>query len=389
MIDRIIIFVLDSFGIGALPDSYKYGDNHANTLGHIVEACKGIDLPNLINIGLGNIEGIQGVKKVIKPSGAYGKAKEFSNGKDTTIGHWEIAGLYIKEGFKTYPNGFPDRIIHLFEERIGRKTLGNIAASGTEIIKQLGEKHMQTGYPIVYTSADSVFQIAAHEKIIPLDELYSICKIARELLVNEFQVARVIARPFIGTPENFERTANRRDYSIKPFGKTILDSAKDKGLDVIAIGKIEDIFNGQGITKAIHTKDNEEGIDRTIEFLEKDSKGIIFTNLVDFDAKYGHRRNAEGYKKALESFDRRVPEILKYLKESDVIIFTADHGNDPTYMGTDHTREYIPILVYGHKIKSGVNLGIRSSFADIGATVAELLNIEMPPNGLSFKNLIL
>ncbi|WZL74918.1 phosphopentomutase [Clostridiaceae bacterium 35-E11] len=389
MIHRINIFVLDSFGIGALPDAHQYGDENVNTLGNISRHCKGIHLPNLVKLGLGNIDEIEGIEKIDAPIGVYGKAKEISKGKDTTTGHWEIAGLYIEEPFKTYPQGFPKFIIEAFEKKIGRKTLGNIVASGTEIIERLGKEHMETGYPIIYTSADSVFQIAAHEEIIPLEELYEICKIARELLRGDVQVARVIARPFVGTPGKFVRTSNRRDYSVSPFEATILEAAKDKGLDVIAVGKIEDIFNGKGITEAVHTEDNMDGVDKTIEFLKKDNKGIIFTNLVDFDAKYGHRRDPKGYKKALEDLDKRVPEILENLKEDDMIIFTADHGNDPTYTGTDHTREYIPILIYGHQVKKQVNIGTRDSFADIGATVADILDIKMPRYGESFKSLIL
>lgn len=389
MIQRINIFVLDSFGIGALPDAHQYGDINANTLGNISKSCNGIYLPNLVKLGLGNIDGIQGIDKIDRPIGSYGRAKEISKGKDTTTGHWEIAGLYIEEPFQTYPQGFPKSIMDRFEKKIGRKTLGNIAASGTEIIERLGKEHMETGYPIIYTSADSVFQIAAHEEVIPLKELYEICKVARELLMGDVQVARVIARPFVGVSGKFVRTSNRKDYSVTPFEPTILDAAKEKGLDVIAVGKIEDIFNGRGITEAVHTKDNMDGVDKTIEFFKKENRGIIFTNLVDFDAKYGHRRDPKGYKNALEDLDKRIPEILDHLKENDMIIFTADHGNDPTYTGTDHTREYVPILIYGHQVKPKVNIGTRDTFADIGATVADILNIKMPRYGESFKTLIL
>ncbi|AOT68132.1 phosphopentomutase [Geosporobacter ferrireducens] len=389
MINRVNIFVLDSVGIGELPDSPAFGDKGVDTFGNIVKACGGIQIPNLLKLGFGNIEGVKGVDAIAAPLGAYGRAAEKSNGKDTTTGHWEIAGLHIEQPFQTYPEGFPKFIMDAFEEKIGRKTLGNIPASGTEIIEQLGPEHMKTGSPIIYTSADSVFQIAAHEEIIPIDELYQICEIAREMLMGEIQVARVIARPFIGSPGNFERTSNRRDYSVSPFEPTLLDIAKNNGLDVIAVGKIEDIFNGQGITEAVHTKDNMDGIDQTIEYLKRDSKGIIFTNLVDFDAKYGHRRDPQGYRQALEAFDLRLPELLERLKEDDIIILTADHGNDPTYKGTDHTREYIPILVYGKKVKQNVNIGTRTSFADIAATVADLLSIEKPAIGTSFKELII
>lgn len=389
MINRVTILVMDSVGIGELPDSEKFGDVGVNTLGNISKEMGGINLPNLVNLGLGNIDKIEGVKKSLKPIGSFGKSKETSNGKDTTTGHWEIAGLYIEEPFKTYPNGFPEHIISKFEERTGRKVLCNKPASGTEIIEILGKEHMETGNPIVYTSADSVFQIAAHEDVIPLDELYEMCRIAREILMGEDQVARVIARPFIGKPGSFTRTPNRRDYSLDPFGKTVLDKAIEGGYEVIAVGKIVDIFNGKGISKDVHTKSNMDGVDKTIEFLKKDSKGIIFTNLVDFDAKFGHRRNVKGYKEALEELDSRIPEILESLKDDDMLIVTADHGNDPTYKGTDHTREYIPILVYGKNIKAGVNLGTRETFADIAATISDILNIEKPQYGKSFKDLII
>ncbi|RKD27859.1 phosphopentomutase [Caminicella sporogenes DSM 14501] len=389
MINRVIILVMDSVGIGALPDSEKFGDIGVNTLGNIAKKTGGIDLPNLVSLGLGNIDGIEGIKGISNPIGCYGKSMEISNGKDTTTGHWEIAGLYIKEPFKTYPNGFPKEVIEKFEKLTGRKVLGNKPASGTVIIEELGREHIKTGNPIVYTSADSVFQIAAHEEVIPLNELYKMCEIAREILRGEHQVARVIARPFVGKPGSFERTSNRKDYSLDPFGKTILDIVSENGYDVMAVGKIEDIFNGRGITKSIHTKDNMDGVDKTIEFLKTDNKGIIFTNLVDFDSKYGHRRNVEGYKKALEELDARIPELLESLKEDDMLIITADHGNDPTYKGTDHTREYIPILVYGDKIKSGVNIGTRKTFADIAATIADIFDVQKTQVGTSFKELIL
>ncbi|MDF2546439.1 MAG: phosphopentomutase [Anaerosolibacter sp.] len=388
MINRVTIVVLDSLGIGALPDSPEYGDYNVDTLGNISKVCQGIHLPNLIRLGLGNIEGIKGVESIQEPIGCFGKANEVSKGKDTITGHWEMTGLYITEPFQTYPDGFPLEIIRCFEEKIGKKSLGNKAASGTEIIEALGQEHIETGCPIVYTSADSVFQIAAHEEIVPLDELYKMCEIARNLLVGEHQVARVIARPFAGQPGSFERTANRRDYSISPNGTTILDILANHNMEVYAIGKIEDIFNGQGITKAIHTKDNMEGVDETIKALRENSKGIIFTNLVDFDAKYGHRRNPQGYKIALEEFDKRVPELIEALHEDDIIIFTADHGNDPTYSGTDHTREYIPIVIYGQAVKKSINIGTRDSFADIAATIADIFQVKGLQYGISFKDLI-
>ncbi|SCY98982.1 phosphopentomutase [Alkaliphilus peptidifermentans] len=389
MINRVVLFIMDSVGIGALPDSENFGDVGVNTLGNIATATGGLNLPNLQKIGLGNIDGIMGIDPIANPLGAFGKAMEISNGKDTTIGHWELVGLHVKKPLRTYPDGFPKDIMDAFEAKIGRKTLGNKAASGTVILDELGKEHMETGFPIVYTSADSVFQIAAHEEIIPLDELYKMCQIARDLMMGDHAVARIIARPFVGQPDSFSRTSNRRDYSLDPFGETLLDIAKNKGLDVVGIGKIEDIFNGKGITEAVHTKDNMDGIDQTINFLNSDNKGIIFTNLVDFDAKYGHRRDPQGYRMALEEMDSRIPEILNCMKSGDIIIFTADHGNDPTYKGSDHTREYIPIVIYGSSIKSNTNLGIRKSFADIAKTISDLLEIPDTGNGDSFKNLII
>ncbi len=389
MINRVLLFVLDSVGIGALPDAADFGDVGANTLGSMARAEGTFKIDNLLSLGLGNIEGVEDLPAVDEPKGAYGRSMEVSNGKDTTTGHWEIAGLRIDEAFKTYPEGFPPRVIDAFEEKTGRKALCNKPASGTEIIEELGEQHMETGDVIVYTSADSVFQIAAHEEVVPLEELYRMCEIAREILRGKDAVARVIARPFIGEPGSFERTSNRRDYSLSPFGPTVLDHAKEAGYAVQAVGKIVDIFNGQGITEDVHTKSNMDGIDKTLAYLATDSKGIIFTNLVDFDAKYGHRRNIEGYKQALEETDVRIPEILSTMRADDIVIFTADHGNDPGFKGTDHTREYVPILVYGHQVKAGVNLGTRKTFADIAATVADILNIKGTGNGTSFKSEIL
>lgn len=389
MVNRVIIFVLDSVGIGALPDAEKFGDYNVNTLGSIAKATTDFKIPNLVKMGLGHIEGIDYIEKTDSPTAAFGRAAEVSNGKDTSTGHWEIAGLYIEEAFKTYADGFPPHIMDAFEAKIGRKTLCNKPYSGTELLVDYGKEHMETGSPIVYTSADSVFQIACHEDVIPLEELYKMCEIARELLMGEDQVARVIARPFVGEVGNFQRTSNRRDYSINPFRNTVLDHAKNAGLDVQAVGKIVDIFNGVGITEDVHTTDNMDGVDKTLEYLKTDSKGIIFTNLVDFDSKFGHRRDIAGYQHAIEEMDARIPELLEALKEDDLIIFTADHGNDPGYKGSDHTREYIPLLVYGKSVKAGVELGTRKTFADIAATVADLLNIEKPEIGESFKSLVL
>lgn len=389
MANRIILFIIDSLGIGALPDAEKFGDIGANTLGNIAISQGGIDLPNLRDIGLGNIDNIVGVKAVKSPTGAFGRAIEFSNGKDTITGHWELTGLHLTKPFKTFPNGFPKDVIDELESKIGRKVLGNKPASGTVILDELGEEHMKTGCPIVYTSADSVLQIAAHEDIIPLDELYLMCKVAREIMMGDNMVGRIIARPFIGSPGKFIRTSNRRDYSLNPFGQTVLDIVKQEGLDVIAIGKIGDIFNGRGITHSVRTKDNMDGIDKTIEYIRKNNEGIIFTNLVEFDSLYGHRRDPEGYKGALEEMDRRIPEILGAMKDGDIIIFTADHGNDPTFKGTDHTREYIPIVIYGKRVKGNVNIGTRKSFADIAATISDIFEIPSTGKGESFMELII
>lgn len=388
MDNRVILIVMDSIGIGELPDSEKFGDKGVNTLGNIAKNTN-INIPNLINLGIGNIDGLEDIKETECPMGAFGKSGELSQGKDTTTGHWEMVGLLVDKPFKTFPDGFPREIIEEFERKTGRKVIGNKPASGTAILDELAQEHIETGNIIVYTSADSVFQIAAHEEIVSLEELYNMCKIARELLMGDNAVARVIARPFIGTIGNFTRTSNRRDFSLNPFEDTILDNIKGAGLDMIAVGKIEDIFNGKGITEAIHTKDNMDGVDETIKYIKKDNNGLIFTNLVDFDSKYGHRRDVEGYKKAIEEFDSRIPEIIDSMKENDILILTADHGNDPTYIGTDHTREYVPILVYGKNVKNGINIGVRKTFSDIGATVADLLNVKMPKHGESFKNSIL
>lgn len=383
---RVIWMIIDSVGIGALPDSEKFGDVNVNTLGNIVKNYKDIKLPNMLKLGLGNIDGIDSLEGVKSPIGAFGRASEVSKGKDTTTGHWEMTGVLVETPFKTYENGFPKEIIDEFERKTNRKVIGNKPASGTAILDELGEQQMKTGEVIVYTSADSVFQIAAHEEIIPLDELYKMCEIAREIMMGDNAVARIIARPFVGQPGSFERTSNRRDYSLSPFEDTVLDNIKNSNLDVIGVGKIEDIFNKQGITEAIHTKDNMDGVDQTINYMKKENNGLIFTNLVDFDSKYGHRRDVKGYKEALEEFDARIPEILENMEDDDILIINSDHGNDPTYKGTDHTREYIPMLICGKNVKSGLNLGTRSSFADIGATVADLLNVKMPKHGNSFKN---
>ncbi|CDM68593.1 Phosphopentomutase [Clostridium bornimense] len=386
MTNRVILIVLDSVGIGELPDANKYNDVGSNTIGNISSRCNGINLANLSKLGIGNIQGIKGLEKVSSPMGAFGKCAEASNGKDTITGHWEIGGVILEKPLKTYPNGFPERIIKNFENKIGRKIIGNKVASGTEILEELGEEHIKTGYPIVYTSADSVFQIAAHEDVISVDELYRFCEIARNMLIGDDTVGRVIARPFIGEAGHFKRTAKRHDYALEPFSKTFLEYIKDSGMEVDAVGKINDIYCGKGITSSIHTKNNEDGINKTIELMKKESKGLIFTNLVDFDMLYGHRNDVEGYKSALEYFDMRLPEIMENINDDDVLIITADHGCDPTTESTDHSREYIPLIVYGKDINENVDLGIRDCFCDIGKTILDLLNIDNNLNGVSFKD---
>lgn len=384
--NRVIIIVLDSVGIGEMPDAELYGDKGSNTLGNIGKSIGGLRLPNMEKLGLGNIGDIYGIKKIDNPIGNYGKCAELSKGKDTVTGHWEISGVVLEKPLKTFPNGFPTEIIEEFQDSIGRKIIGNKVASGTEIIKELGEEHVKTGYPIVYTSADSVFQIAAHEEVIPLENLYDMCKKARKMLTGENTVGRIIARPFIGEKGNYTRTPNRRDFALDPFNKTILEYLKEDNLNVMAVGKIEDIFNGKGVTEAVHIKNNSEGVDRTIDYMKEDKEGLIFTNLVDFDMLYGHRNDIEGYAKALVEFDKKLPEIINTMKNDDILIITADHGCDPTTASTDHSREYIPLLVYGKPIKSGVNLGIRSCFCDIGKTVLDILQIKNNLYGESFKD---
>lgn len=387
---RIHLIVLDSVGIGEAPDAELFGDVGANTLGHIAEKMNGLNMPNIEKLGLANIEEIKGIKKVDMPQAYYTKMEEASNGKDTMTGHWELMGLITKQPFNVFPNGFPDALITQLEQASGRSIIGNVPSSGTEILDQLGEKHMQTGSLIVYTSADSVLQIAAHEDIVPIDELYDICEIARKFTMKEeFKVGRVIARPFIGTPGHFIRTANRHDYALKPSGRTVMNELKDNQLDVIAIGKIHDIYDGEGITKSIRTISNMDGMDKLIETLDEGFTGLSFTNLVDFDALFGHRRDPVGYGKALEEFDKRLSELMVKIRKEDLLIITADHGNDPTHHGTDHTREYVPLLVYSPKLSMGGELPICKSFADIGATVADNFNIKWDGAGISFlKKLI-
>lgn len=382
---RVILIVLDSIGIGELPDSHLFGDEGSNTLKNTALAVGGLNIPNLQRLGLGNIEDIKGVAPSSNAIGNYGKMNERSQGKDTTTGHWELMGLILDKAFPTYPEGFPADLIREYEKLIGRKVIGNKVASGTEIIKELGEEHIKTGYPIVYTSADSVFQIAAHERVIPLTELYDMCEKARNLLTGEHAVGRVIARPFVGVKGDFIRTANRHDYSLIP-DKNILNFIVESGHEVIGIGKIKDIYAGSGVSQSFSTQNNLDGINKIIEVQKQDFKGLIFANLVDFDMLYGHRNDPFGYASALEEFDSKLPDIMANLKDEDMLIITADHGCDPTTPSTDHSREYVPLLVYGPKLKSNVNLGIRETFADVGQTVADYLGVEIDANlaGVSF-----
>ena len=370
---RAILIILDSLGAGAAPDSHCFGDQGCNTLQHTADAVGGLNLPNLGRFGLGNIITVQGVAPVSQPLAAYGLMQEISPGKDTTTGHWEMMGLVLEQGFPTYPHGFPAEVIAEFERLTGRKTLGNKVASGTVIIEELGREHLQTGYPIVYTSADSVFQIAAHEEIIPLDLLYQMCQTAREMLTGEHAVGRVIARPFVGEPGSFTRTAHRHDYSLEP-PEHILDQLIADGCRVVGIGKIKDIFAGRGVTDSSPTSGNQEGVDKILIALQDGSRGLIFANLVDFDQLYGHRNDPAGYAQALEDFDRRLSEIIGVMSQEDLLIITADHGCDPTTPGTDHTREYVPLLVYGADIRPA-DLGTRSTFADVGQSVADHLGV--------------
>jgi len=381
---RAIWIVLDSVGMGAMPDSEHYGDKNVNTLAHTYAFANGLDLKNMLSYGLGNIEGMKELPKVQEPKGCFARLGELSKGKDTTTGHWEMIGVLTEVPFPTYPNGFPKEVMDTFEQAIGTKTLGNCTASGTAIIEELGEEHVKTGYPIIYTSADSVFQIAAHEDVIPLEKLYEMCEIARKILAGQHEVARVIARPFTGTVGQFSRTANRRDYAISPPMPNLLSYCEEAKVPVIAVGKIEDIFNKQGVSVAIHTKDNADGVKTTLECMEKYPEGLIFTNLVDFDMKWGHRRDAANYGKGLEAFDAVLPQIVETMKADDILIITADHGCDPTAPGTDHTREYVPLLVIGQGIKEGIDLGTRKSFADIGQTLCQYFNLPDLKIGESF-----
>ncbi|WP_170007534.1 phosphopentomutase [Bacillus fonticola] len=382
---RVFLVVMDSVGIGEAPDAKKFGDEGAHTFGHIAERMNGLNMPNMEKLGLSNIREIKGIAKVDKPMGHYGILTEASAGKDTMTGHWEMMGLYIDTPFRVFPDGFPDELIQQLEKETGRKIIGNKPASGTAILDELGEEHMRDGSLIVYTSADSVLQIAAHEEIVPLEELYDICEKARAMTKEEpYMLGRVIARPFVGKPGSFERTPNRHDYALKPFGKTVMNTLQDASLDVISLGKISDIFDGEGVTEAVRTLSNDDGMDKLLDTFGKSFQGLCFLNLVDFDAKYGHRRDPIGYGEALEQFDRQIGDVLPKMTEDDLLIITADHGNDPVHPGTDHTREIVPLVVYHTGIDKAVEIQTSTTFADVGATIADNFDVNMPKYGKSF-----
>jgi phosphopentomutase len=384
MSKRVILIILDACGIGELPDADLYNDEGSNTIVNTAKAVGGLGLPQMEKLGLGNIDTILGVSPNASALANFGKMAELSVGKDSSSGHWEIMGLITEKPHPVYPQGFPPEVIQPFERAISKKILGNNPASGTEIIKELGEEHVKTGKPIVYTSADSVFQIAAHEEIIPVNELYQMCTIARNILVGEHAVVRVIARPFVGKPGSFKRTERRKDFSLPPPSDTVLDILKRNHLPVIGLGKIEDLFAGKGLTHSIHSKNNSDGMDRLVEAVQEFKEGLIFINLVDFDMLWGHRNNPRAFAGGLEEFDRRLPEVMELLQKQDILIITADHGCDPTTPSTDHSREYVPLLVCGESIAKGKNLGVRESFADVGATIAEIFGIKGTGSGKSF-----
>jgi len=385
MYKRIFAIVIDSVGIGEAPDAAKYGDLGSNTIAHTA-LNRGLKVPNMEKLGIGHLTDIEGVSSTNNTMGYFGRAEEISNGKDTLTGHWELMGLEVQKPFQVFTEtGFPKELIDALEKETGRKVIGNYSASGTEIIKDLGEQHMEEGSIIVYTSADSVLQIAANEAVVPIEELWNICKTARRLCMkDEWMVARIIARPFIGdSAETFERTSNRHDYAVDPYGKTVLDTLSDNDYDVYAIGKINDIFNNNGITEYVYTTSNYDGMEKTIQAVDKDFKGLCFVNLVDFDAKYGHRRNAEGYALALEEFDGQLGTVIEKLNEDDLLIITADHGNDPRHEGTDHTREYVPVLMYSKSMNESKKLDDSKSFAVVGATIADNFKVKLPEIGQS------
>ena len=384
---RVFVIVLDSLGIGAMKDSEKFGDVAVDTLGHIAESVEHLNIPNLQKMGIANLHPIKHVEKVEKPLGYYAALNEASVGKDTMTGHWEMMGLHIQKPFQTFTDtGFPKELIEELEKRCGRKVVGNKSASGTEILDEYGEHEIATGDMIVYTSADSVLQICGHEKYMGLDNLYKYCEIARELTMkDEWKVGRIIARPYVGEKKGeFVRTSNRHDYALKPFGRTVMNELQDGGYDVIALGKINDIFDGEGVTEAVRTKDNMDGMDKLIETVQRDFNGLSFLNLVDFDALYGHRRDKAGYAQAIKDFDERLPELMEHLQEDDLVIITADHGNDPTAEGTDHTREYIPVLMFSPKIGEYHELSVDTTFSSLGATIADNFNVKLPEYGRSY-----
>ncbi|GAC1300059.1 MAG: phosphopentomutase [Ktedonobacteraceae bacterium] len=383
---RALLVVLDGVGAGANPDAHSYGDDGASSLEHCSQAIGGLALPHLGSVGLGNITPIKGTPPTDHASGAYGRMAEAAAGKDSTTGHWEMTGVVLSKPLPTYPHGFPPDVVEAFERAIGRKVIGNKATSGTEIIKELGEEHLRTGYPIIYTSADSVFQIAAHQDVIPLPELYHMCEIARYMLTGDHAVGRVIARPFIGTTGAFKRTEHRRDFSLSPLGTTLLDLLKEHGKDVIGLGKIEDLFAGRGLTERDHTETNRDGMAATLHWLERDFTGLLFVNLVEFDMLWGHRRDSQGYAQALREVDAWFAQVQQVMRSDDAIFFTADHGVDPTYHGTDHTREHVPLLAYGAPVKANVNLGVRSTFADLGQTLAQAFAVGQLAAGTSFAH---
>ncbi len=383
---RIHLIVMDSVGIGEAPDAAQFDDFDVDTLGHIARECGGLKMPNMAKLGLSNIKEIKGVPRADQPLAYYSKMQEVSCGKDTMTGHWEMMGLFIDTPFRVFENGFPNELISQIEEKTGRKIIGNKPASGTEIIEELGEEHVKTGALIVYTSADSVLQIAAHEDVVPLKELYEICEYCREITLEDpYMLGRIIARPFKGEVGKFQRTSNRHDYALKPFSPTVMNALKDAGHDVIALGKISDIFDGEGVTQVVRTISNSDGMDKFISTFDESFHGFSFLNLVDFDALFGHRRDPRGYGQALEDYDTRLPEVFAKMTENDLLIITADHGNDPTYRGTDHTREYVPLLIYSPRFQQGGQaLPIRETFADIGATIADNFKVTMPQYGTSF-----
>jgi phosphopentomutase len=376
--DRVLLLVCDSFGVGEAPDAAVYGDQGSNTLGHVAAAVGGLDAPNLASLGLGAVTDMKGLAvDAARPGTAHGKLTERSAGKDTTTGHWEMCGIVLDRPFPTYPNGFPPEVVEPWERAIGRNVLGNKATSGTEIIEELGEQHLQTGRPILYTSADSVFQVATHVKVVPLEQLYEWCQTARRLLTGEHQVGRVIARPFDGEPGSFRRRPERRDFSVPPPGPTVLDLVQKAGIPVYGVGKIRDIFDGHGLTEFTYSESNDHGVDLTVEYLKRQGRSLVMTNLVDFDSKYGHRNDPEGYARCVEAFDRRLPELIDAVGEG-LLFLTGDHGCDPTTLpSTDHTREYTPALVSGARSGEVIDLGTRPGLSDLGATVADVLGVEL------------